>query len=71
MITNGERLEWLINRVEYLEHKNKHGVSARNQKFGGWWPQNDSDHCPPEQGMEGLDLLDYIDAQIKKDWRPR
>ena len=68
-ISNDHRLQWLIDHVAYLEHRDANGVGANFQEHGGYWPQR-SDHEDPsraDQDMIDLDLVEYIDAQIAKE----
>jgi len=68
-ITDRDRIQWLIDRVDYLEHRDANGVGANFQEHGGYWPQR-SDHDDPsraDQDMIDLDLVEYIDAQITKE----
>jgi len=65
-MTDKQRLDWLCARVSYLEHSAKDGTTAHQTKLGGYWPQDDTDPNP-EDGMEELSLIDYINAQIAKE----
>ena len=65
-MTDKQRLDWLCSRVSYLEHEDKLGTSCQKIKVGSYWPQEESDACP-EGDMVGLELIDYIDAQIAKE----
>ena len=63
------RMQWIADRVDYLEHRDANGVGANFQEHGGYWPQR-SDHEDPsraDQDMIDLDLVEYIDAQITKE----
>ena len=65
MITDAQRLAWLLQRVTYLEHKSKDGTLPRDAKVGGWWPVERLDHSEHYPDLEDLDLTSYIDAMIE------
>lgn len=61
--TDTEILNWLLSRVEYLEHKDSLGRNARLQEQGGYWPQTSEDcEGAADQRFVGLNLRDYIKA---------
>ena len=69
-ITDRQRLDWLCDRVQYLEHRDRFGRTAHQTERGGYWPQDEfldgsTEVCTtsiPE--YHNLDLIDYIDAVI-------
>lgn len=67
MITDKDRMDWLCARVTYVEHKDKNGVLCSRAPVGGYWPQGEHKEDNADPDMIGLDLEDYIDAQIKKE----
>lgn len=58
-----ERIEWMRNRITYLEHRNCDGALCAQVKTGQYWPQCEGE-APADPDMIGLTLIEYIDAQI-------
>jgi len=67
MSTDKDRLDWLVTRVTYLEHKDKNGVLCAKAPIGGYWPQGEYEESNADPDMVDLSLVAYIDAQIRKD----
>lgn len=65
-ITNEQRVAWMVERITYLEHKNRDGAHCAQVKVGQYWPQCE-DESPADPDMIGLPLIDYIDAQITQE----
>ena len=42
------------------------GTACQKIKVGSYWPKEESNACPDDD-MLGLELIDYIDAQIAKE----
>lgn len=62
--TNCERLDWLIRKVDYLEHRDSDGVTAHKAKIGGWWPQAETDHSATFEQCHGMPIIEYIDTML-------
>lgn len=68
--TDKERMDWICNRISYMEHNGPKGELCRKMKVGGYWPQSMS----PELNLCAtaiaeycdMNLLDYIDAMIEQ-----
>ena len=64
---DAHRLEWLVKRCDYIEHRDVNDVPANFQKVGGWWPVDGEEHSQHDPDMIRLDLIEYIDAQMAKE----
>lgn len=66
-ISDTDRIEWLRDRITYLEHNGSDGTPCiRN--IGCFWPQDDDGQNTSvmDPTMIGLGLIEYIDAQIER-----
>ena len=68
MPTDKERMDWLCERVSYLEHANAAGVICSRVPRGCYWPQSTDPALNPcgtaIEDYAGMELQDYIDAMI-------
>ena len=68
MITDKDRVEWLMKRVNYMEHSDKDGGSKQGKGEGGYWPQNEDDLSMGQVYLLcGLSFIEYIDALIAEE----
>ena len=74
MPTDKQRIDWLCDRVSYLEHADTNGVRCSQVPKGCYWPQSMEPSLNPcDTAIEEYDnmgLLDYIDAQIALEGKP-
>lgn len=66
VIIDADRVKWMAERIDYLEHRNRDGVKCAQVKTGQYWPQCE-DESPADPDMVDLTLIEYIDAQIRLD----
>lgn len=62
-ITDAQRMKWMIDRLDYMEHRNRYGIKCAQVKIGLFWPQIVGEELA-DPVMAGLSLIEYIDAQI-------
>ena len=67
VITDTQRLQWLVKRIEWLEHKGPNGEPCREVPRGAYWPQTVTREEKYDPEMVGLELIDYIDEMIRKE----
>ncbi len=69
MITDKQRMDWICNRVSYLEHADKAGTRCSQVPKGCYWPQSTDEALNPcDTAIEEytcMDLQEYIDAMIE------
>jgi len=68
--TDTQILNWLLKRVEYLEHSGPNGENCRDMDSGSYWPQTfnpDDELCPAVEALSGLDLRAYVEAMITQE----
>jgi len=73
MISDKDRIEWLVKRVKYLEHDDANGRPAvkAGKGEGQYWPQTEEDFGDAQdEECVGLELIDYIDEMVKKEASP-
>jgi hypothetical protein len=65
--TDTQVLNWLLSRVDYLEHRDANGEFAIHQPDGkGFWspdPNTTEEHFD----CHGLDLREYVEAMMKRE----
>ena len=73
MITDKHRIDWLCDRITYLEHNDQSGNGAWANKKGCYWPQDEflsgsEEVCETSlEDFHGLSLIEYIDAIITRE----
>lgn len=61
------RVEWMADRISYVEHSAADGTPCVKIKVGGYWPQGEHEEDNADPDMIGLTLIEYVDAQIARE----
>jgi len=68
-------MDWICDRVSYLEHNSHAGKRCSAVPKGCYWPQRmGPDLNPCDTALEeysNMDLIDYIDAMIALEKEPK
>lgn len=67
VINNADRVKWMAERIDYIEHRNRDGIKCAQVKTGQYWPQCEDEDATADPDMVDLTLIEYIDAQIAKE----
>ncbi len=58
MITDADRIKWLLQNVNYFEHH------ATKEKPMNFWPHEQIDNLLCDERFVDMNIIEYIDARI-------